>query len=217
MSPVPHRRRPVAAFLAAVVVGWDLGLCALTANAQASPTPQTESQVGTPTPEAGSTGEARALIGWEYRSAVQGSRIKPGLSCLVGGGGPLERNGKPVPGWNAMTFDCDDHITLALGRERVDGRDNETYIRIVDAVALPGATVGATLHHKPGLSIIGTDNDCKLDGRHNPNLVVTMRRVQREWLTWRNGLVAAWTYDLERGRIVPVSIKRVTCYQELDP
>ena len=44
-----------------------------------------------------------------------------------------------------------------------------------------------------------------------------MRRVQREWLTWRNGLVAAWTYDLERGRIVPVSIKRVTCYQELDP
>jgi len=141
----------------------------------------------------------------------------PGLSCLVGSDTSVARRGEPVAGWRAMAFDCDDHITLALGRERVDERDNEAYIRIVDAVALPGATVGATLHHKPGLSIIGTDNECKLDGRHNPNLVVTMRRVQREWLTWRNGLVAAWTYDLERGRIVPVPIKRVTCYQELDP
>lgn len=216
MRPRPHRHCSAAA-LTINVMACALGMHTGLVGAQATPAAQAGASDGMPIPEPGSAAEAHALVGWEYRLAIEGTRIKPGLSCLEGGGSSLDSGGKEVPGWRAMTFDCDDHVTLALGRERVDGRDNATYIRIVDAVALPGATVSATLHHKPGLAFTGPDNNCKLDGRHNRNLVVTMRRVQREWLTWRNGLVAAWTYDLERGRIVPVPIKRVTCYQELDP
>lgn len=157
------------------------------------------------------------LIGWEYLTMSEGNLIKPGLSCRAGGDGPVTDRGNDVPGWRAMNYDCDDHITLALGREWRDMASGRLRVKVVDAVALPGATLGATLYHKPGLAIIGSDGDCELDGRQNPNLVATMRRVQRERLTWRNSLVAAWLFDVAHERIVPVPIKRVVCHQELDP
>lgn len=183
----------------------------------AQPMPAASAHATASTPAPGSPDEAKALIGWEYLTTPQGNLIKPGLSCRVDGDGPVTDRGNDVPGWRAMTYDCDGRIIVAIGREWRDTAMSRIRVKVVDAVALPGATVGATLHHKPGLAIIGRGGDCELDGRQNPNLVATMRRVKREKLTWRNSLVAAWVVDIDHERIVPVPIKRVVCYQELDP
>jgi hypothetical protein len=110
---------------------------------------------------------------------------------------------------------CGDRIVLLL--KRLIGREGRNPVwRIVDAVQLPPFKRDWTSRdqHQVGMFI---DGECRLDGRIGTSLVALARLGNRDRVDWRTGVKHAWTFDVKRERIVPVSTKRVVCEQPTPP
>ena len=153
--------------------------------------------------------EVRALIGVEYSPGIQGEKFTSRLSCTRSGGGLLYLNGVFNDEWVAGTGTCQGRTIKTL--ERMVKEENGLSIwRIVDALLLPPVADDwdPNRQNKLQISLMG---ECTFDGETNTSFFALVRWRDREQVDWKTGVEHAWTYDIERGRIVPVSTKRIVC------
>lgn len=153
--------------------------------------------------------EARRLIGKEYPSTPSPERHFPDSSCVAIGGGFLVERGVQRTEWAEGVFECSESIVITLERV-VPGFREPMRTRIVDSAVLKGAR---TVQPNQALDTINfvTGEECSLDGTGGTNFYATVRWGKRKKADWRTGVLKAWGFDLRRGKIVPISPKRVTC------
>jgi hypothetical protein len=110
---------------------------------------------------------------------------------------------------------CGDRVALLL--KHVIGREGRRPIwRIVDTVLLPPFEREWTPRNQNELTRFFA-GDCQLDGRIDEFFVALARLGKRNRVDWRTGVKHAWTFDIEKGRIVPVSTRRVVCHRPTPP
>lgn len=155
--------------------------------------------------------EARALIGKEYTFRMQGQRISPELSCTSEGGGLLFINGVFDDEWASGAVKCQGRAVEVLKRA-VGEADGDTTWRIIDTLVLPPYKESPN-PKRPNALRLAAAGPCELDGRTDTFFIALVRMGKRDRIDWRTGVEKAWTYDIERGRIVPLSTKRIVCYR----
>ena len=153
--------------------------------------------------------EARALVGVKYVPGIQGEKFTSRLSCTSDGSARLSIAGVPYPEWSFGTALCQGRHVETL-EQRVSEENGVTTWRIVDALLLPPVAADWDPHrqNKLQISLMG---ECTLDERTDTSFFALVRWRDRERVDWKTGVEHAWTYDIEKGRIVPVSTKRVVC------
>jgi hypothetical protein len=157
--------------------------------------------------------EARAMIGMEYTASMPGERIAPDrFSCINEGGAILLINGISQNDWSTSTTTCQGRPVITLERfvKRLGPR--ETTWRIVDTLVLPRYERDPDPRRPNALRLFQT-GDCELDGKTDTYFIALVRWGKREKIDWRTGVERAWTFDIERERIVPLSTKRIVCYR----
>ncbi len=86
--------------------------------------------------------------------------------------------------------------------------------RILDAIVLPKFDRYFTSDNNKQ---IWPDGPCELKGRSGTRMEVLLRWGKHERITAKNGVLAAWGYDLEKGKIIPLDISRITCEKPDEP
>ena len=159
--------------------------------------------------------EARALIGIEYPGAAFSRRIVPHLSC-TDGGGRLQIGGVDYKEWWYSRVECQGRQVLILERS-LPRKEGKAKWYVVDTLLLPPVRLLTEPYAPHGVNDLWlfSPEECALDGRYDTDFVALVRWTDREWFDWRSGVEHAWTYDLERERIVPVSTKRIACKQPM--
>jgi hypothetical protein len=164
-------------------------------------------------PAATAAEEAGALIGMEYVIPMAGERIAPDrFSCISEGGGMLLSNGMPRNDWATSTVTCQERPVILLERFVNRLSPSETTWHIVDTLVLPRYERDPDPSRPNALRLFQT-GDCELDGKIDTSFIALVRWGKREKIDWRTGVERAWTFDIERGRIVPLSTKRIVCYR----
>jgi hypothetical protein len=180
---------------------WSLALALSSASASAGHLPvMTASQ------------EARALIGVEYFLSSIGKPIAPGkISCTEVGWGSLSDSGAPEDEWSQGQVRCRGRTVITL-LHKVGKKDSQDLWRIVDALLLPPIEAFWNPKRPNALSFSdAVEGVCELRGRPHIPFIVLIRWGKRKHIDWRTGVERAWTFDLKRGRIVPLSTKGFTC------
>jgi hypothetical protein len=155
--------------------------------------------------------EAHALIGIEYTSRLHGERITSRLSCTDQGGGLLHGDDISHDEWSHGLATCQGRTVVILRRAigEVNGR---TTWRIADTLLLPPVQLDPAPERPNALRLFGT-GDCELDGRTDTFFITLVRWGKHDRIDWRSGVERAWTFDIKRGRIVPLSTRRIACYR----
>jgi hypothetical protein len=156
--------------------------------------------------------EAHALIGIEYVLPAFGAPIAPDkLSCTDEGGGFLADGAAPDKEWMQGRAICQGRTVMMLQR-RVGEVNGQDIWRIVDTLLLPPIALSWNPKHPNALLFsYSFEGACELHGRPNISFIVLTRWGKRKHIDWRTGVERAWTFDLKRGRIVPLSTKGFTC------
>ncbi|MCW7537252.1 hypothetical protein OOT46_05225 [Aquabacterium sp. A7-Y] len=158
--------------------------------------------------------EAQALVGVEYTSRFPGDRIAPPLSCTTDGGGSIEIRGRRREPWWYTQARCQGRAVVML--ERQVGRvDRHATMQIADTLLLPRFEVEWDPTNPDALYLYA-NGSCELNGRTDTSFFALIRWGQRERIDARTGVERAWTFDLKRGRIVPLSTQHIVCYRQ-DP
>ena len=152
---------------------------------------------------------ARALIGIEY-SVMPGEPITPGSDCINEGGGFIQLANGEHGHWSEGIASCGGRVVLLLDK-RVPGEGPHVRWKIVDALVLPPANLDVN-PDEPNEARISGAGICELRGRTDTSFVTIVRWGKRERIDWRTGVEKAWTFDIKRGRIVPLSTRHIVCY-----
>ena len=158
--------------------------------------------------------EVRALIGIEYSIQRPWERLVGHLSCIDGGGGILQIGGVDHEEWAYGRVECRGRQVLMLKRS-LSRKEGKARWRVVDTLLLPLVLLDRYVPDDPINLWLFTQEWCTLDGRYDTDFVALVRWSEREQIDWRSGVEHAWTYDLERKRIVPISTKRIVCEQPI--
>ena len=155
--------------------------------------------------------EARAMVGRETGGAYD-QPIFGDLSCVAEGRVPVVVRDKASKELEGSLATCRGEHVLLLERFIGDWKKGDLRWRIVDAVVLPPVLVLFDASRPEGPYLYQPSGEaCTLDGRYGTSVLAAVREGKAERITWRNGIEHAWTFDLKRGRIVPISPKRVVC------
>jgi hypothetical protein len=155
--------------------------------------------------------EAQALIGLEFNLAAPGARYADHLSCTDRGGGAISIDGALSDRWSSAEALCQGRVVLMLVRAEGDEQPVKGTRKIVDAVALPPVQTGQPYRNKPGALWLFTPEECVLDGKGGTSFFALVRWTAKSRIDFRHGLVKAWGYDTQHGRIVPIAPRRVSC------
>ena len=132
-----------------------------------------------------------------------------GERCRGAGAGELYVGEQRITGWLFGQYICNDRVIFTLEREI--GTDAQRRQRIVDALAIPGASYSGA-GGKRGVSWAGPGGDvCAHVDRPPSDLIVTLRWNSRNRVTARNGILQAWRFNTQRGRIEPTSTWGIVC------
>lgn len=151
--------------------------------------------------------EVRAMIGTEFTPGSLFSPFGDG-KCTVEGGGGVDIAEKEVPGWALDQLACGDRIVMLLSRPTVTFPNPNAKWRVVDSLLLPPIKKGVRFFR---------DGDCDLDRKIGTTFFALARLGKREDVDYRTGVLAAWGLDLEAGKFVELSTKRVTCHRPTPP
>jgi hypothetical protein len=156
--------------------------------------------------------EARALIGTEYASRALGEGISPGkLSCINEGGGRLHLDGVSYDDWSDGQAKCQGRAVVILKRAIGEANGRTTW-RIVDTLLLPPTRLYRSSKRPNALMMVSSfEGICEASKRPDTSFVALVRWGKRDRIDWRTGVERAWTFDVERGRIVPMSTRSIEC------
>jgi hypothetical protein len=155
---------------------------------------------------------ARAVIGAEYVSAPNRPNA-PG--CTHRGGSVISAQDVPTD-FSYQLMSCGSQWVLAL--EQLVGRVDNKWprLRILDATALPSFKSNATESQLHVRQIVNS-GDCTLDGRRDRTMLVLVRWGKGDRITSRNGVITAWGFDLEAGKIILLDTSRIECEKPTPP
>jgi hypothetical protein len=153
--------------------------------------------------------EVKALRGLEYRPALMGQKLTEHLSCTDEGSGGLTVNDVDYEDWADGLIRCQDLWVVTLSRKVVKPNEHVRW-RIVDTLVLPPVHFEPDPNDPEALRFIASSS-CELKGYRSGSFIVLARFGNREKIDWRTGVEKAWTFDPKRGRIVPLSTKRIVC------
>lgn len=160
--------------------------------------------------------EVRALIGKESGANRLDERIAPNeLSCTHQGGGSLVVNNEPSTEWGRSVARCQDRLVLLLER-KLGGSGGQTRWLIVDALLLPAELGEATPEDRRLSLTSGSAGECDWQDAAGRDYYAALHYGDRIEIDASTGVEYAWTFDIERGRIVPVSTGGFSC-ERVDP
>lgn len=151
--------------------------------------------------------EVRAMIGKEYERGPMPHPFGEG-NCTMNGGQVVYVANNEVPGWGVDHLLCGDRIAMLLSQPTVTFPNPYAKWRVVDSLLLPPI--------KKGVRFFRT-GDCDLDGKAETDFFALARLGKREDVNYRTGVLAAWGLDLEAGKFVELSTKRVICHRPTPP
>jgi hypothetical protein len=162
-----------------------------------------------PLPEANDPG-LTALLGLEHTPFRMDDPVGPDARCRNAGAGDLYERGRRIPGWEIGQYNCDDLAVFTLERE-IGTQTNRSHLRIVDALAIPGSSYSGT-GRKPHVNwAVSGDGVCGRGSGPQSSMIVALRWNSRDRVTARNGVLKAWRFNTQRGRIEPTSTRRIVC------
>jgi hypothetical protein len=154
--------------------------------------------------------EIKALHGLEYVNAMpEQQRVASHLSCIDEGGALIFENGVLHRDWAKGVIQCQGQWVVALQR-KVGMVGRHIKWRIVDTLVLPPISFDPDRSNAEALELVAEDH-CEVKGLPNTTFIALVRFGKRQRIDWRTGVEKAWTFDIKRGRIVPLSTKRVVC------
>ena len=157
---------------------------------------------------ANTAGLAEKMIGHVY-TAVASNKPFPGFPDCFDEGGSVIYADKKATDFGESVIRCGKVRVLILD-VRIGGSDRQPSNRIVDAIVLPPFSRRATW--RDGRSVQLWENGfCTLDGDIDPSIRVLLRWGRHHRVTSKTGVMAAWGFDIERGRIVSIDPSRVEC------
>jgi hypothetical protein len=180
----------------------------IVALALASPTPASASA-----PNASTSGvtdsDLKELVGLEHTPFRMDDPVGPDARCRNAGASDLYERPRQMPGWEIGQYNCDDRVVFTL--ERQIGTPNSSRLRVIDALIVPGATYSSA-GSRPHLSWAGPGSGvCSHADRPPSDVIVTLRWDSRNRATARKGIVQAWRFNTQRGRIEPTSTRGIVC------
>jgi hypothetical protein len=161
--------------------------------------------------------EARALIGKEAGARTFDDRVVPNeSSCTHQGGGFVVVNNESSPDWGSTVARCQDRLVLLLERKIAGavGADGRARWLIVDTLLLP-PDVSQTGSRRLSLTS-ATVGECDWEGNVGRDYYAALHYGNRIEIDGHSGVEYAWSFDLERGRIVPVSTEGFIC-ERIEP
>jgi len=159
--------------------------------------------------------DASALIGIVYTTRMPSGPIAARPFCTHEGGGMLVIDDAFSDEWAFASIDCRGRTIIALQRF-VEAGDGHVTWHILDTLLLPPYQNDYVPDQPHALRLFDTEN-CELDGRQERYFIALVRWGERDRIDWRTGVEQAWDFDVARGRIVPLSPKRVVCYRPDPP
>ena len=196
----PHWRRYAAGLLAFALAS---SLTAARANAPSAPTSDAMDS------------DLRELLGLEHAPFRMDDPVGPDARCRNAGASDLYERRRQVPGWEIGQYNCDDRVVFTLERH-IGMANGSSRLRIIDALIVRGATYTRT-GSQSHLSWAGPGNGvCSHEDRPPSDLIVTLRWNSRNRITARNGILQAWRFNTQRGRIEPTSTRGIVC-EKLPP
>ncbi len=148
---------------------------------------------------------AKKMIGYEYTATRE---PLPGLGDCVDEGGGMILNSDE---FSSVIIRCGKNRLLALKQVRFPR------YRILDAIVLPKFDPDATSRDNKSRQLALGGMMCEFDGSLEIDMRVLVRWGGRERVTAKNGVLAAWGYDLEKGKIIPLDISRIVCEKPDEP
>ncbi|GAB3552557.1 hypothetical protein GCM10027343_38230 [Noviherbaspirillum agri] len=122
-------------------------------------------------------------------------------------------NGVDHHDWSINKGQCQGQPVIMLERFISRSAPDVSTWRIVDTLVLPRYMRDPDPGRRPNALRLFETGDCELDGKTDTSFIALVRWGNREQINWRTGVERAWTFDVERGRIVPLSTKRIICYR----
>jgi hypothetical protein len=154
------------------------------------------------------------MIGHVYPGVASDQPV-PGLpDCVDEGGAALTANGTDLEGWWEGLFFCRGRRYLLLQRLTGYTEDGNPQWRIVDAKPLPRFVVNRADGKNSRTRYLHSNGDCTLDHQIGTSIKVVLRWGKRQHVTSRTGIEAAWGFDTELGRIIPIDVSRVECWDQ---
>jgi hypothetical protein len=153
--------------------------------------------------------DSAALVGLEHAPLQTGEPVATGQRCRSAGAGGLYERDRPLTGWLFGLYNCDDRMIYTLEREI--GTGSQRRQRILDALAIPGASF-SNAGRDGHISVVAPTGDiCAYGGRPQADVVVALHWNSRDRVTARNGILQAWRFNTQRGRIEPTSTRGIVC------
>ena len=154
--------------------------------------------------------EVRAMIGRQHAGAA-GVPLFADLSCVTEYGGVLWVRGKRADGWWQDLVRCKRRMVLVLHRNVRGDPEVAPRWQVVDALVLPHELLDFDPEHPKDVDLYQPGSgQCAFDG-HRDDIYALVREVDNRPITWRRGLLGAWSFDPKGGRILPLPLKRVVC------
>jgi len=156
----------------------------------------------------------KKMIGYEYTFVYPITSSEdplPGLGdCVDEGGGMV---GDTADGFGASIIRCGKNRLLVLDRT-VSQENGRLRNRILDAIVLPKYDRYGTSNNNKELLPNGM---CTFDGDYKKDMRVLVRFGKRERITSKNGVLTAWGFDLEKGKIIKLDTSHIVCEQPDEP
>ena len=146
---------------------------------------------------------------WNTPPLQTGEPVATGQRCRSAGAGELYERDRPLTGWLFGLYNCDDRMIYTLEREI--GTNGQRRQRILDALAILGASFSNAGRDGHMCVVAPTGDICAYGDRPQADVVVTLHWNSRDRVTARNGILQAWRFNTQRGRIEPTSTRGIVC------
>ncbi|MDR0776593.1 MAG: hypothetical protein LBE81_08145 [Azonexus sp.] len=151
---------------------------------------------------------AKKMVGYEYTATRD---PLPGLDGCVNEG---VNEGMISDEFGYAIIRCGKDYFLTLGRGKVSSLP---HYHILDAIVLPKHDYYATSRDNKSKQLVLGRMMCEFDGDSETEMLVLLRWGKQERVTSKNGVLAAWGYDLEKGKIISLDISHIVCEKPDEP
>jgi len=154
----------------------------------------------------------KKIIGYEHSVSYDPF---PGFGdCVDEGGASISLNNK----WTGFGYSI-----VRCGRDRllvldkiIGEEDGQPRVRILDAIVLPKFDRYDAENEKKSKQL-SPNGICMLDGHGDTSMQVLLRWGGHKRVTSKNGVLAAWGFNVEKGKIIRLDISRIVCEEPDDP
>lgn len=161
-------------------------------------------------PQNGMDPDLTALLGLVHPPFRMDDPVGPDARCRNAGAGDLYERDQRIPGWEIGQYNCDDRVIFTLEHE-IGAPNDSSRLRIVDGLVVPGATYSGT-GRKPRVSwAVSGDGVCGYASAPQSSVIVALQWNSRHRVTARNGILKAWRFNTQSGRIEPTSTRGIVC------